>query len=89
MLICIETHNIELVIFQGGGGGVRTPYPPLDLHLKHTLRIKLIINIAFIYFTYNLVLLLETVNPKLFPESKSPETLCYLRGHMINGCLHT
>ena len=31
MLISIETHII--CDFQGGGGGVRTPYPPLDLHL--------------------------------------------------------
>ena len=36
MLISLET-NVRIVIFQGGGGGVRTPYPPLDPHMGNVI----------------------------------------------------
>ena len=34
MLISLET-NVRIVIFQGGG--VRTPYPPLDPHMGNVI----------------------------------------------------
>ena len=36
MLIYIKTYIRILVIFQGGGG-VRTPYPPLDPHMGNVI----------------------------------------------------
>ena len=36
MLICIETH-IRTSYFPWGGGGVRTPYPPLDPHMGNVI----------------------------------------------------
>ena len=36
MLISIETY-IRTCYFPGGGGGVRTPYPPLDPHMVNVI----------------------------------------------------
>ena len=36
MLISIETH-IRTCYFPGGGGGVRTPYPPLDPQMGNVI----------------------------------------------------
>ena len=36
MLISIETH-IRTCYFPGGGGGVRTPYPPMDPHMGNVI----------------------------------------------------
>ena len=36
MLLSIETH-ICTCYFPGGGGGVRTPYPPLDPHMGNVI----------------------------------------------------
>ena len=36
MLVSLETH-IRTYYFLGGGGGVRTPYPPLDPHMGHVI----------------------------------------------------
>ena len=36
MLISIETH-IRSCYFPGGGGGVRTTYPPLDPHMGNVI----------------------------------------------------
>ena len=36
MLISLETH-IRTCYFQGGGGGVRTPYLPLDPHMGNVI----------------------------------------------------
>ena len=36
ILISLETH-IRTCYFPGGGGGVRTPYPPLDPHMGNVI----------------------------------------------------
>ena len=36
MILSIETH-ICTCYFPGGGGGVRTPYPPLDPHMGNVI----------------------------------------------------
>ena len=36
MLISLET-NVRTCYFPGGGGGVRTPYPPLDPHMGNVI----------------------------------------------------
>ena len=36
MLISLETH-VRTCYFPGGGGGVRTPYPPLDPHMGNVI----------------------------------------------------
>ena len=36
IVISLETH-IRTCYFPGGGGGVRTPYPPLDPHHNGTI----------------------------------------------------
>ena len=36
MLLSIETH-ICTCYFPGGGGGVQTPYPPLDPHMGYVI----------------------------------------------------
>ena len=35
-LISLETH-VRTCYFPGGGGGVRTPYPPLDPHMGNVI----------------------------------------------------
>ena len=51
MLISIETH---ITCDFPGGGGVGTPYPPLDLHMLHRLFFRL--HLSKYHIVENLVL---------------------------------